>query len=61
MKGYVYVFEEFLSNFDSTRPDTYAYDITTDGFETQGTTMYNTLSSYYSTYSGSTVTSPYDG
>lgn len=55
MKGYVYVFEQFLANFDNTRADTNGYNIAAQAFNTQGTTMYNTLASYYSTYSSSTV------
>lgn len=61
MKGYVYVFQQFLSNVDSTVADSNGYNIAAQAFNTQGTTMYNTLASYYSTYSSSTVTSPSDG
>jgi hypothetical protein len=49
-----------VADIDNTRADTYGYNIAAQAFHTQGTTMYDTLASYYSTYSSSTVTSPSD-
>ena len=55
MKGYVYVFEQFLLGFANTRPNTYAYNIVQQQFNVQGTTMYDTLATYHTAYSASTV------
>ena len=55
MKGYVYIFEEFLSNFGNTVADTNGFNIAAQAFNTQGTTMYNTLASYHTSYGSSTV------
>jgi len=61
MKGYVYVFEEFLSNMDAQKTHTNGYQIAAQGLNTKATTAYDTLASYYNAYSSSTVTSPSDG
>ena len=55
MKGYVYVFEGFLSGFADTVADTNGYNIAAQAFDTEGTSMYNTLAMYHSSYSTSTV------
>merc|ERR1711976_107683 len=42
MKGYSYLFAEFLTNIGNTRSKTNAANIVLQQFNTQGTTMYNT-------------------
>ena len=55
MKGYGYAFEQFLTNFDDTIADTNASSIVNAAFDTQATTMYDSLATYHTTYSLSTV------
>lgn len=55
MKGYIYIFETFLSNFGDTRTDTYGYNISAEAMNTQGTTMYDSLATFKTTYGSSTV------
>jgi len=61
MKGYSYAFEQFLGNFANTLADVNANSIMTADFNAQATTMYDSLATYHTTYSLSTVKSPSDG